>query len=359
MLGKGKTKDILENSINSALLAVEIYNKPRTAFRVENYISLMIIAWTRLFHAYFNHTIGDKYYYKEKNGRYKRIDNERKAWELKTCITKYGKLDEAVVKNLHFFIKLRNKIEHRYLDRDEIGLMIFGECQSLLYNYENLLIKLFGEEYAINESLAFSLQFSHFRTKEQIKSSKNLLSKEIRNIKEFIKKYRESLSEDVFNSQEFSIKLIKIPKVSNSNRSDLAIEFVNWNNISDEDKENYDKVITIIKDKVVKKEVINPGKLKPSEVIQNVNVKVRIKISMYDHQCLYTIFGIRPTSRDDKDPFDTDTRFCHYDEVHNDYVYQDKWVEFIIQLIELKKIDKETWRKYYKEKTYISIDEYL
>lgn len=68
-LRKGKTKSILESSIDSALLAVEIYNKPRAPFRVENYISLMVMAWNRLFHAYFNNTIGDKYYYK------KRIDS--------------------------------------------------------------------------------------------------------------------------------------------------------------------------------------------------------------------------------------------------------------------------------------------
>jgi len=49
MSRKGKTKNILESSIDSALLAVEIYNKPRTLFKVENYIILMIIAWNRLF----------------------------------------------------------------------------------------------------------------------------------------------------------------------------------------------------------------------------------------------------------------------------------------------------------------------
>ncbi len=65
-LRQGKTKSILESSLDSALLAVEIYNKPRTTFRSEGFITMMIIAWTRLFHAYFNVTIGDKYFYKKK-----------------------------------------------------------------------------------------------------------------------------------------------------------------------------------------------------------------------------------------------------------------------------------------------------
>ncbi|OLF34388.1 hypothetical protein BTW00_13670 [Psychrobacter sp. C 20.9] len=65
-LRKGKTKSILDVSIDSALLGVEIYNKPRTTFRSEGFITMMIMAWTRLFHAYFNSTIGDKYYYKKR-----------------------------------------------------------------------------------------------------------------------------------------------------------------------------------------------------------------------------------------------------------------------------------------------------
>ena len=73
-LRRGKTKNTLEGSIDAALLAVEVYNKPRTTFRSQAYIVLMIIAWTRLFHAYFNKTIGNRYYYKELNGRYQLIN---------------------------------------------------------------------------------------------------------------------------------------------------------------------------------------------------------------------------------------------------------------------------------------------
>lgn len=132
-LRKGKTKSIVEGSVDAGLLAVEIYNKPRTAFRSEGYIALMIIRWTRLFHAYFRKTIGERYYYKKKNGRYEIVDGERKTWDLKTCIRKYNKLKEPIESNLHFFIGLRNKIEHRSVVGPEIDNLIFGECQSLLY----------------------------------------------------------------------------------------------------------------------------------------------------------------------------------------------------------------------------------
>ena len=39
----------------------------------------MIIAWTKLFHAFFQATIGERYFYTEKNGRYKIIRGRKKG----------------------------------------------------------------------------------------------------------------------------------------------------------------------------------------------------------------------------------------------------------------------------------------
>ena len=115
-LRKGKPKQILENSRNSALNAVEIYNKPNTRFRLESYIVLMIIAWTNLFHAYFQ-SRGVKYYYKGRDGKYLMVADEKKTWELNECIKQYSiqynnqcddqykVLSEPVKANLDFFYK--------------------------------------------------------------------------------------------------------------------------------------------------------------------------------------------------------------------------------------------------------------
>lgn len=237
--------------------------------------------------------------------------------------------------------------------------MIFGECQALLYNYENTLIDFFGEEYAINESLAFSIQFSILRKKSQIEASKKLLQKEIKSLKSFIDNYRTTLTDEIFNTQEFSIKLIQVPKISNTGRNDLAIEFVNWNSISDTDKENYEKVTAIIKDKVVKKEAINPGKRKPGDVIEKVNSEIEFKINHYDHKCLYSCFNIRPASGNNiEDPFNTNTNYCHYDEVHDDYVYQDAWANLIIKGIKEGKLTKDIWKSKLQKKESFNINDF-
>jgi hypothetical protein len=359
-LRKGKTKTLLESSIDCALLAVEIYNKPRAPFRVESFITHMIMAWTRLFLAHFNQTIGETYFYKERNGRYKIIEGERKAWELRTCIVKHGGLTDPVKTNLEFFIKLRNKIEHRIVDKDEIGIMIFGECQSLLYNYENELIRLFGEEYALNESLSYSLQFSRLRTNKQKQSNKQLLSSEYKEIIEFIHRFRDSIKEEVFSAQEFSIKLIQVPKIANSGRNDLAVEFVNWNSLSEEDREKYDRLTTIVKDRVIKTEVINPAKLKPGQVITEVSKRCKIKFTQYDHKNILAIFKVRPYKGfgEVQDPFETNTKYCHYDETHNDYLYQESWVDFLETNISTQKLTKDIWKDNFDKQTVMNIETY-
>lgn len=359
-LRKGKTKTLLESSIDCALLSVEIYNKPRAPFRVESFITHMIMSWTRLLQAHFNHTIGETFFYKETNGRFKLVEGEKKAWELRTCVHKYGLLSEAVKTNLEFFIKLRNKIEHRTISKDEIGLMIFGECQSLLYNYENELIKLFGSEYAINESLAYSLQFSRLRTAKQVEANKQLLSTEVKEIKDFIEKFRLNIKENIFNTQEFSVKLIQLPKIANTNRNDLAIEFVNWNSLSEDDKVNYEKITALIKDKVQKTEVINPAKIKPGAVVKFVNESYQNNFNHFDHKCLQYIFSVKPTKEDGNniDPFETNTKYCHYDEAHNDYLFQEDWSKFILGNITSGILTREIWKTNFDNKTKLLISDF-
>ena len=46
-------KDALQKARDSALLAVEVYNKPAVSFKSGGYITLMVIAWTSFFHATF------------------------------------------------------------------------------------------------------------------------------------------------------------------------------------------------------------------------------------------------------------------------------------------------------------------
>ena len=362
-LYKGKSKYILDNSVETSLLAVESYNSPRSGFRVENYVILIIIAWTKLFHAYFYKTKGDVFYYKNKNNtRYKRIDGEKQAWELKTCIKEFKKtndtelLTEAIEANLNFFIKLRNKLEHRYVKKKEIESLVFGEFQALLYNYETFIVALFGEEFALQENLAFSLQFSTIRNATQKIASKRALSTELNDLKKFIEKYRLSLSDNIYNSQEYSIRLLLIPKVSNTKSNDIAIEF-----ITPSSKTKYKELLGVLtKDKTKKVETANLERYLPGKVVKLVNKnKLKYEFKLHLNTWLCKIFGIRPYKKDGvqaPDPFETNTKYCLYDEAHNNYVYTKNWVNFIPKII--KKLDVNQLKKLANKGRSLAISEY-
>src|SRR5260370_33146636 len=131
----------------AAMLAVETYNRPATAFRSAGYIALMVVAWTGLFHAIFVKRKVRPFYRKRNSRKYERVDGDYKTWELMECIRQFYKdQNPAQRKNLEFFVGLRNKIEHRFLP--ELDIEIFGESQALLLNFEATLASQFAHNQA-------------------------------------------------------------------------------------------------------------------------------------------------------------------------------------------------------------------
>ncbi|HPM10153.1 MAG TPA: DUF3644 domain-containing protein [Paludibacter sp.] len=238
----------LDKSIQSALCAIEIYNKPLVRFRSGGYVTLMIISWTSLLHAIFlKRKI--KPYYKEKNGwNYVKIDNEYKWWELKKCLKEFygSETNNPVRKNLEFFIPLRNKIEHRFLP--ELDSTIFGECQQLLFNYDALLTEGFGETYSLRESLSFSLQLYSNAQAHMDAVKKNA---ELKNVLDFINDYRSSVSNDVVNSGKYAFNAILFQVVNNSNDA-IPVKFFKWDDMSCTEKSKVQEYAAVfVKDRTV------------------------------------------------------------------------------------------------------------
>ena len=163
-----QVEELVVKARDSAILAIDIYNRPIIAFRSQGYIVMMVIAWTALFHAVYE-LEGIDYFYKEKNGNDKIVDGDKKAWELDRCIDKCENLiSNAVKKNLRLFISLRNKIEHRYVPAFDFD--VFGECQAMLLNFENLITEKFGSYYALNNSLSFLTRSEERRVGKECRS---------------------------------------------------------------------------------------------------------------------------------------------------------------------------------------------
>jgi len=333
-------KEHLEKARESALLAVEVYNKPATKFKSGGFIVLMVVAWTSLFHAiFFRRKIKPFYRDKDNPRRYKKIAGDYKAWELSTCVKKYYTSRTTPERsNIEFFIGLRNKVEHRSMPA--LDSAIFGECQAFLFNFEDLLFREFGPKYMLHEAPTLALQFSHLRHDAQAKAVSRLQGKISPNISQYVDDFRSSLETDLLHDMRYSYKVFLIPKVVNHpGQADVAVEYVKYDPSKPDEMEKYDRLVTLIKPATT--QVVNPGKLRPGEIAKAVEPIVKQVVgphvkfnASYHHVLAYRFYNVRPP-KGKGDPRKTDIRYCHYDEAHRDYVYTEAWKKFLIR--EMKK----------------------
>jgi len=321
-------KALVEKARETALLAVETYNRPTASFRSGAYVVLIIIAWTSLFHAMFLRKGIKPYYRKANSRRYDRIDGEPRRWELKECLQQHYKANNpAARRNLEFFIGLRNKIEHRSLA--QIDPEVFGECQAMLLNFESLLVSEFGEPYAIRGGLTYTLHFSQVIPRSSLAPLAEASGAGFKAIKQYVDAFRSSLSADVQNDLAYSFKVFLVPKIGNhASKDSVAVEWVKYDPSKPEEMRNYEKVVAMIKPKEVP--VVNRGRLRPTQVVKQVAAKLAKRFTTYDHKLCYEHFKTRPPGGA-PDPSACNPQFCVYDGLHKDYCYKAEWVDFLAQ----------------------------
>lgn len=329
-------KQCLEKSRDSALLAIETYNKPAIKFRSGGYIVLMVIAWTSLFHAIFYRNKTKPYRRKKGSNRFETKEGDYCYLSLDECLQEYFKADtqNPIRKNLEFFIPLRNKIEHKSLP--QIDPDLFAECQAMLLNFDKILEQEFGLDYCIRESLSFSLQL--------FPSSENLASAiksnpDAKKIKAFIEKYRSTLTTDILESGQYSFKAFLLQVANHQSKDALPIQFFRYDQLSDEEKENVSKFAVLVKEK--EKPVSGKDLLLPGKVVKDVQKKLgnpkierygnkKDKFNFDTHTRCWKKYNIRPANNS-VNPSATDTRYCIYDEPSGQYRYTKAWVTFLIE----------------------------
>lgn len=320
-------KDNLTKCRLAALAAVEAYNRPGRNFRTAQFLVMITIAWTAVFHAIFYKT-NIKPWYKRKNGRYERIDGEPKHWDLSECLARYYKAAMTPErKNIDFLVGLRNKIEHRYLP--ELDVSLYGECQAALLNLEELLVSTFGAKYTLADFLAVSLQFSAMMPPEKKKAARALAVNNVKTVKEYIETFRGNLPTYVLNSMKYSFNVFLVPKVANRrSAADAAVEFVKVNEANPEELKRLEKLNVLIKEKKIP--IANLDLYKPSAVVGKINEECRYVVSLNAHSAAWHHFNVRPPYGAAA-PEQCKIEYCVYDSAHRDYLYTQAWVNKCIQ----------------------------
>jgi len=308
----------LEKARESALLAIEVYNKPAVTFRTGGFVTLMAIAWTSLFHALFFRAETKPYYRKDGSTRFVRVDGDYKHWELGECITQhYGGITCAERANLELIRQLRNKVEHRAMP--EIDAAVFGECQACVLNLEELLVREFGEKYSLNSYLTFPLRISRNVPAPALRPTA-----EGKRVLEFVEQFRAALSTDIATDQRYCFQVYLVPRLGNHPTADtVAVEFVHYDPSRPAEMAQYEKVTALIKERQVL--VVNLGHHKASEVKRLMIEMGHIDFTQNQHTRAWKHYGVRP-GKGSADPAKCVAEYCVYDAVHQDYVYTDEWL---------------------------------
>lgn len=311
----------LQGSKQEALLAVDLYNRSGEFRRLEAFVVHMQIAWLYLLQARFERD-GVDFYFRDTRGRRQRIDGEFKTWDLARCIREvFPNPSHPVRRNVEFFIGFRNKIEHRY----ELLLesVIAGKAQSLIMNYEQLLVDTFGE----NESLADRLRFPVFLTSltdGAVSALKEIHRRLPKRLTKYVSDYDAALPDDVRDDHRYEFRVYLVQQTGPKTDADVSMRFVRFDDLTGDERLKLEQVQTIVREKQVP--VSNAGNHKPSDVCRAVSEVLGVRFTpSSDHARAWKHYGVRPETGD-AHPERTDARYCVYDEPHRDYVYTDAWL---------------------------------
>ncbi|MGB5833526.1 MAG: hypothetical protein WBG92_16240 [Thiohalocapsa sp.] len=146
-----------------------------------------------------------------------------------------------------------------------------------------------------------------------------------RAVLDFIDSYRESLDPGLWDHTDYAFRAYLVPKIGNhESSSDVTIEFVKADELDEHGKRRLTRITALIK---AKQTPFDADLLKPKAVVDLVK-KSHPDFTMSRFVNAWRKLGVRP-SKKAEDPGDTNTRYCYYDPVDQDYRYEPGFADLI------------------------------
>lgn len=283
---KSIKEELLKKAREALIAAVQIYNNPAISFKTESFVTLAIIGWTYLMHAYYRSIKLEYRYCTTVNGRNKYDRTKHgafKRWELERCIDDHKcPLAHECKNNLKFLIGLRHEIEHQMtMNIDEF---LSAKLQACAINFDYYICSLFGDKYKISDQLALSIQFSPLthRQRETLNENSHITT----NVRNFVVEFEDALSDKELESPRYAYRVLFTPLLAKrKGQADEVVEFISSDSpIANEVTKSY----------AVLKET-EKQKYLPSEIVKIMQGRGYRKFSMNKHVDLWK-------SKDAKNP---------------------------------------------------------
>lgn len=287
------------------ILAVELFNAPRIAFKAGGFSMLAHVAWTYLLHEYYE-TKGVAI-----------INNDGFSLLLSQMIARQDcPLSKACKQNLMALKVVRDVVEHRTIGPFDLKWLPLFQATCL--NFEKALTDLFGPRLTLGRELGFSLQFAKLSTEEIATLQGYGLPEHIAALDANL---AAKLDEGDADNLEYQFKVVYT--LTNASKAGAHFQFVQPDSAEGKEIQN-----VLIKYKPA--DDICP--YKPGEVVTRVAQTSGREFTHDKHQRAWKMYKARPKTGD-ADPAATDKRYCIYHPPFKSYTYSQAWVDFLISEI--------------------------
>lgn len=325
---------MVEASRDEASLAVRLYNDPAEARSFESFIVHMHLAWLYMLQAEFTRDDVDyRYWRRDRPDRLEKVDGEPKRWDLARSVRERWPDDKNPVRaNVDFFIRLRNRVEHRYArEQQAMSAAVSGHAQALLLNYEAELTAEFGTASSLATRLRFPVFVGSFTTEgeQALRKLRRTLPAAVRT---FIVDYDGRLDASVTDDPRYEFRLRVTQELAPKDPDALAIQFSRYDDMTDEQKAAVEQLgrkgAVVIKERL--RNVAGADEVSPKQVVIAVQARVPYRFTMDDFHRAWKTLEVRPPGKDPH-PERTDERYCTYYPRHGDYGYRPAYIEKLVR----------------------------
>lgn len=312
-MGKVRARHFLQRAKDEALFACDLYNARGREPYLDAFIVHMQLAWTNLLLATF-----------ERDDR----SDVAETTDLAQLVRRYFADDtDPIARNLLFFIGLRERVELRFSARvrRSLGQFVAGRAQSLIANFERVLVKEFGQNNSLAGDLRFPLYLAAF-SPDAGETMRTVRSHIPKAVLRYISGYDDSLPSQTRDDQAYEFRALLVPVKSPQTDADAAITFVDERTLTDEQRAVLDKVTVIVRDRLT--EVVGAERFRVGQVVALVRTVVP-SFTIANHTDAWRFFKVRPRG-DDPYPERTELRYCVYDVAFKAYTYTQAWVDKLV-----------------------------
>ncbi|MEZ5412004.1 MAG: hypothetical protein R2761_28470, partial [Acidimicrobiales bacterium] len=305
--------------------ATRAWNDPTASFRTESFALHIVTAWNALALADLRRQ-GVEWRKLEDDGAPVLVNGAEQSLPTSELVAAAfeGDVCAGLRRNVGFWISLRNHVAHRHLP--VLDLAVIPQAQSALLNLETALVSRFGEEYGLAVALSVPLQLSDFRDLGVLGSLKKLQASLPLDLQLFL---AHANSDESFNADPtYMLRVAFIPVVPPSGRgADSVAYFVRPDEVSDELAETISRYVVVPK-------VIYPPlpNLRPQPVTVEVGSRIPFKFNTQHHKRAAIQLKVRPPDGA-ANPEKTDGRYCRYESAFKSYLYNEAWIERLVEVL--------------------------